>query len=151
MEEINQSSVSYFFMKCYKMEKIKRNTIISDYSERGLRMLDLISFNNALKSTRAKEYLDRENHVKWKYLFDCQLQQYASSAVFRYNLNKQDSKFINTTDAFTTEILQIWSEISYQGNVGPTDHFLSLPLWHNSLIRIRVLYKWWELHSMISE
>ena len=56
-------------------------------------------------------------------------------------------KFINTTDAFTTEILQLWSEISYEANVNSTDHFLSSPLWHNSLIRIDnrpVYYKSWS-------
>ena len=54
---------------------------------------------------------------------------------------------VNTTDAFTTEILQLWSEISYEANVNSTDHFLSLPLWHNSLIRIDnrpVYYKSWS-------
>ena len=47
------------------------------------------------------------------------------------------SKFINTTDAFTTEILQLWSENKVRGEPELyTDHFLSLPLWHNSLIRM---------------
>ena len=57
------------------------------------------------------------------------------------------SKFINRTDAVTTEILQLWIEISYKANVNSTDHFLSLPLSHNSLIRIDnrpVYYKSWS-------
>ena len=45
--------------------------MISDYSEGGLRMIDLISFNKALKSTGGrgwvKKYLDPENHGKWKF------------------------------------------------------------------------------------
>ena len=67
--------------------------------------------------------------------------------VFRGNLNRHDlSKFISSKDAFTTEILQLWSEISYEANVNSIDHFLSLPLWH-SLIRIDnrpVYYKSWS-------
>ena len=122
--------------------------MISDYSEGGLRMIDLISFNKALKSTWVKKYLDPENHGKWKLFLDWQLQHYGSPVVFRGNLNRHDlSKFINTTDALTTEILQLWSEISYEANVNSTDHFLSLPLWHNSLIRIYnrpVYYKSWS-------
>ena len=145
LDEINL--LFFNFLWSGKGDKIKRNTIISDYSEGGLRMIDLFSFNKALKSTWVKKYLDSENHGKWKYLFDWQLQQYGCSAVFRGNLNKQDlSKFIKTTDAFTTEILQIWSEISFEGNVSSTDHLLSSPLWHNSLIRIDnrpVFYKSW--------
>ena len=131
-----------------KGDKIKRNTMISDYSEGGLRMIDLISFNKALKSTWAKKYLDPENHGKWKLFLDWQLQQYGGPVVSRGNLNRHDlSKFINSTDAFTTEILQLWSEISYEANVNSTDHFLSLPLWHNSLIQIDnrpVYYKSWS-------
>ena len=82
------------------------------------------------------------------FFFDWQLQSYGGPVVFRGNLNRHDlSKFINTTDAFTTEILQLWSEISYEANVNSIDHFLSLPLWHNSLIRIDnrpVYYKSWS-------
>ena len=111
-------------------------------------MIDLISFNKALKSTWVKKYLDPENHGKWKLFFEWQLQHYGGPVVFRGNLNRHDlSKFINSTDAFTTEILQLWSEISYEANVNSTDHFLSLPLWHNSLIRIDnrpVYYKSWS-------
>ena len=96
-------------------------------------MIDLISFNKALKSTWVKKYLDPENHGKWKFFFDWQLQHYGGPVVFRGNLNKHDlSKFINSTDSFTSEILQLWSEMSYEANVNSTDHFLSLPLWHNS-------------------
>ena len=55
----------------------------------------------------------------------------------RFFVNKQDMhKYVTTTGTFTTEILHLWSEISYERNVNSLDHFLSLPLWHNSLIRI---------------
>ena len=43
--------------------------MISDYSEGGLRMIDLISFNKAFKSTWVKKYLDPENHGKCKFFF----------------------------------------------------------------------------------
>ena len=146
LEEIN--TLFFNFLWNGKGDKIKRNTMISDYSEGGLRMIDLISFNKALKSTWVKKYLDPENHGKWKLFLDWQLQHYGGPVVFRGNLNRHDlSKFINSTDAFTTEILQLWSEISYEANVNSTDHFLSLPLWHNSLIRIDnrpVYYKSWS-------
>ena len=133
LEEIN---ILFFnFLWNDKGDKIKRNTMISNYSEGGLQMIDLISFNKALKSTWVKKYLDPENHGKWKLSLDWQLQHYGGLVVFRGNLNRHDfSKFIITTDAFTTEILQLWSEISYEANVNSTHHFLSLPLWHNSLI-----------------
>ena len=39
-------------------DKIKRDVMISDYKNGGLRMIDIKSFNKALKSTWVKEYLD---------------------------------------------------------------------------------------------
>ena len=49
-------------------DKIKRDVMISDYKNGGLRMIDIKSFNKALKSTWVKEYLDNDNHGKWKLL-----------------------------------------------------------------------------------
>ena len=45
-------------------DKVKRDVIISDYSNGGLKMIDLKSFNKALKSTWIKKYLDTENQGK---------------------------------------------------------------------------------------
>ena len=39
--------------------------MIGDYSDGGLKMIDLESFNRVLKSTWVKKYLDPENHGKW--------------------------------------------------------------------------------------
>ena len=91
LEEIN--TLFFNFLWNGKGDKIKRNTMISDYSEGGLRMIDLISFNKALKYLK---YLDPENHGKWKLFLDWQLQHYGGPVVFRGNLNRHDlSKFIN--------------------------------------------------------
>ena len=40
------------------------------------------------------------------------------------------------SDAFTTEILKIWSEISLDDNITSTENLLFLSLWQNSLVRI---------------
>ena len=37
-------------------------------------MLDIGSFNTALKIVWIKKYLDKENHSKWKIVFDLELQ-----------------------------------------------------------------------------
>ena len=51
LEEIN--TLFFNFLWNGKGDKIKRNTMISDYSESGLRMIDLISFHKALKSRKS--------------------------------------------------------------------------------------------------
>ena len=59
IEEIEK--LFYDFLWNGRGDKIKRNTMIRDYSEGGLKMLDIASFNKALKIVWIKKYLDKEN------------------------------------------------------------------------------------------
>ena len=107
--------------------------MISDYENGGLRMLDLNSFNKALKLSWVRKYLNENNSGKWKLLFDFQLEDYGGAESFRGNLDRKDvSKYINVPDSFITEIVQIWTELSFEDTVKSMEHFLSLNLWHNS-------------------
>ena len=111
-------------------------------------MIDIKSFNKALKSKWVKKYLDNDNHGKWKLLFDSEIHDLGGDVIFKGTHNKNDlAKFIHISDAFISEILKIWSEISYSGNITSTEHLLSLPLWQNSLVRTGnkpVYYKSWS-------
>ena len=40
--------------------------MINDYSEGGLKMIDIVSFNRSLKATWIKKYLDKKNCGSWK-------------------------------------------------------------------------------------
>ena len=74
---------------------------------------------------------------KWKLFFDSELHDFGGAVIFKGNLNKNDlAKVIHISDPFTTEMLKIWSEISYDDNITSTENLLSLPLWQNSLVRI---------------
>ena len=53
-------------------------------------MIDLESFNKALRSTWVKKYLDPQNHGKWKYFFDSELQRFGGPAIFRGNFKQDD-------------------------------------------------------------
>ena len=47
-------------------DKIKRSVMINEYKDGGLKMLDIRSFNYALKSKWVKKYLDDNNQAKCK-------------------------------------------------------------------------------------
>ena len=135
LDEIN--NIFYKFLWDGKGDKIKRSIMISDYENGGLRMLDLNSFNKALKLSWVRKYLNENNSGKWKLLFDFQLEDYGGGEFFRGNLDKKDvSKYINVPDPFITEIVQIWTELSFKDTVKSMEHFLSLKLWHNSLVKV---------------
>ena len=76
-------------------------------------MIDIQSFNNSLKVTWIKKYLDSENKGKWKLFFDLELEKFGNSLPFTSKLNKGDTgKFFKSSDTFIKEIILIWSEIN---------------------------------------
>ena len=135
LDEIN--NIFYKFLWDGKGENIKKSIMISDYENGGLRMLDLNSFCKALKLSWVRKYLNDNNSGKWTLLFDFQLEDYGGVEFFGGNLDRQDvSKYINVPDSFITEIVQIWTEMSFEGTVKSIEHLLSLNLWHNSLVKV---------------
>ena len=67
--------------------------------------------------------------------------------MFRGNLDIKDSKKLAINlSPFLKEILEIWSELNYQGSIETVESFFIQSLWYNSLIRIMdklVFYKSW--------
>ena len=113
VNEVN--NLCYNFLWDGKGDKIKRDTMISDYEQGGLKMVDVKIFSKALKATWIKKYLDQNNHAKWKLFFDLQLQDLGGATFFRGNLNQKDLlKVGKVSDVFLQEILQIWSEVTFE-------------------------------------
>ena len=78
--------------------------------------------------------------------FYLELATCGGNAVFKGNLNKKDIDNLNIGDPFVKEVIEIWSETFFEKGIVSKDHFLVLPLWQNSLIRINnapVLCKDW--------
>ena len=84
--------------------------------------------------------------------FDAELQRYGGKLAILGNLNPKDiHSVIKVSDPFVKESLEIWSEISFEETVTSYKHLRSLPLWHNSLIRIGnkpVFYQDWFLKGI---
>ena len=68
LKEIN--SLLYKFLWNGKCNKIERIHMINDYPKGGLKMLDIHSFNNAVKANWVQRYLDSNNKGKWKFFTD---------------------------------------------------------------------------------
>ena len=99
IKEINV--LFYKFLWDGKGDKIKRNVMINDFSEGGLKMIDIESFNKSLKSSWIKKYLDPENSSSWKSFFDLELQSHGGKTLFLGNLTRKDACcFIEVSDPF---------------------------------------------------
>ena len=64
LNEINKDFFNFLWNG--KGDKIKRDIMIGKYSQGGLRMIDIQSFNKALKTMWVIKYLDESNLGKWK-------------------------------------------------------------------------------------
>ena len=99
LKKIN--SIFYNFLWSNKGDKIKRNIMINGYSEGGLKMIDIDSFNKSLKSCWIKKYLDTENCGSWKLFFDLEFKKYGDRAILMGNLSKNDiDRLFKGTDPF---------------------------------------------------
>ena len=120
-----------------KGDEIKRDIMISDYEDGGLKMIDIRLFTEALKLSWVKKYLDKGNEAKWKLFFNVQLRDLGGDIIFKGNLHKKDIlTYFKVSDVFLQEILQIWSNVIYEDNICSKKQLLSQSLWPNSLIRV---------------
>ena len=102
IKEINK--LFYSFLWNGKGDKIKRDIIINDYPNGGLKII----INKSLKATWI--YLDEENQGKWKYFFDLELERHGGSIVLTSNLNKKDTiENLKIKNCFIKETLLIWA------------------------------------------
>ena len=144
LKEINK--LFFKFLWDGKGDKIKCSGVTSDFSEGGAKMLDITAFNCSLKVTWIKKYINPTNVGKRKSLFNFSLNKLGRQLVFQGNLDKKDTIKINVNDAFLSELLELWSDISFREVPFIQNDFIDLPLWNNSLIRVAnkpVFYKQW--------
>jgi len=142
LKEIHQ--LLYNFLWDGKGDKIKRSVILNEYKDGGLRMLDIRSFNHALKSKWVKKYLDDNNQAKWKLFFDFFLKQHEGKLLLTGNLKQADVAGLNIQDSFIKDVIEIWSNLIHEEN--PT-HLGNAPIWYDSLIRIEnrpIFYSDWS-------
>ena len=80
LKEIN--SLFKKFLWSDKGDKIKRNVVINDYLEGGIKMIDICPFNKSLKATWIKKkYLDVNNKGSWKTFFDLEFRQFGGDLI----------------------------------------------------------------------
>ena len=102
IKEIN--GLFYYFLWNDKGDKIKRNVMMNDYPEGGLKMLGIDSFNKSLKTVWIERYLHMENQRGWKTFLDFERRKYGGIAIFTGNLNKKDTSAIKISDPFFKEV-----------------------------------------------
>ena len=127
----------YTFLWNGKNDKIKRTEIINNYSDGGLRMLDLKTFSRSLKFTWIQKYLNNKNNEKWKIFFDYHLSRYGGPFIFSCNISKEDIKYLEIPNQFLNEILELRAEVHFiEKDCLDQNAKKKQSIWNNSYIRI---------------
>ena len=147
LREVN--NLLYDFLWDGKGDKIKRTVMVNDYENGGLKMLDIFTFNKSLKVSWLHNFFDKSNKGKWKYILEENLEKLGGKRMLSGFITKEDAGLLEIPNNFYKEIIEIWTELSYQ-NSNHVNHLSDIklhPIWNNSGIPINnqpVFYKTWS-------
>jgi exonuclease III len=154
IKELNQLAFTFIWQN--KPDKVKRNTIISDYENGGLRMIDVECFINAQKVMWVKRIL-KEDTGSWKTYPNMILQKVAGKKSFQCNTNKIEKE--NIWSPFYKQVYKSWTKIRDEPLEDPFKLRREI-LWWNKEIAIKkkemFFKKWFEggittFHDILEE
>ena len=127
--------------------RIKKTIIVKQYSDGGLKMINLKAFISSLKLTWIRRVL--KSNSPWKLLFDNTI-----------NINKLlhfghiycDSTIINISNCFWKDVLISYKEFLQACKPQEVEEFLSSPLYYNNNILIdglTIFYNTWYKKGMV--
>ena len=134
----------YSFLWDNKPDKIKRSTLIKDYNQGGLRMIDIEKFIWSLKASWIKRFLQPENKSLLKTLYKYDFKKFGGNILFECYFNDIDVIKHFKNKPFLKDILIAWSNLNFKPII--YSHFNEI-LWNNSNIRVddkTVFYKRWS-------
>jgi hypothetical protein len=145
--ELNQ--IAFDFVWHGKPDKVKRNTIIADYQEGGLKMLDVESFISAQKVMWVRRLLAKNDEGSWKIYPQRFLSKLLYGHSFQCNFDLKKVKF--PMQPFYKQLFEAWGKIKENPGDDPFKLRREV-LWMNENITIArkvVCYKDWYRNGII--
>ena len=134
----------YDFLWDDKPDKIKRKTIIQDYENGGLKMIDLSIFITSIKAGWAKRITNNDNDGDWKHIYKHKLDKIGGDLIYESNIGEKDfNKIQNIGSKFLSDVVQSWSTINFDDN---PETIRNQIIWNNSFIKNSnklLFYKQW--------
>ena len=116
-----------------KPDKIKRDIIVQDYKDGGLKILDIEKFIKSLKSSWNKRIIDASNNGIWKQIYMKKLNQFGGKLLFESNIKRNDIIKHFTDETFFKNILLSWIDINEHVRKENVSQEI---LWNNSELKI---------------
>jgi hypothetical protein len=147
IKELNQ--IAFNFVWHGKPDKVKRTTIIADYQEGGLKMLDVVSFINAQKVMWVKRLLAKTEEGSWKVYPKRLLSKLLHGHSFQCNFELKNVKF--PMQPFYRQLFEAWEKTKEDPGLDPFKLRREI-IWLNKKITINrkvVCYKEWYKNGII--
>lgn len=128
------------------VNKVKKDILCKEYSEGGLKMIDLNVFINALKSTWIRRFC--EKNCKWQNIFMSYIDKnklFSCGGAYIKNL------YLKIKNYFWKDVLRSWEMLIDRERDTDWEYFLSNPIWLNNLIKIEdkpPYFKDWFEHGI---
>ena len=136
-----------------KQEKVKRVILCNDYSEGGLRMIDLDTYVQAIHISWIKRLIDNKNkNANWKVIPKFYFNKFGENyLIFYMNLDNVNSikNLKDTMPEFYLRIIQSWIQYKNNINVKEPDNFRKIRqelIWGNKYIKFQgkcLIYSTW--------
>ena len=125
------NNILFQFVWDKKPDKIKRTTICNSYCNGGLKMINVNSFEKALKVSWIGKFLSSSDS-QWFSLF--KISYGNPDKVLSFGDEFSSLLLKNITNPFWHNVLNIWAEINYQTQIRTNDEILQTCIWYNSHI-----------------
>ena len=136
----------FAFLWNNKPDKIKRNYVTQDYTNGGLRMVNIECFIESLKLTWMNRLFKSESQP-WLQLFEKTISPISKLAL--YGSTWCDLLINKTQNEFWKETLTSWKKLSDNTTICNSNDILASPLWYNPKIsKIELNLPSWSKHGI---
>ena len=130
LQDINQ--IVYNFLWNGK-DKVKRNVLIQNQENGGMKMIDISSMINAQYAQWVKRYFIN-NHHTWKLTCDHILKDYGGGIIFKCNFDIKNIKPCSVSP-FYLQVINAWHKI-YNSKINNSVSFEKQMIWNNQNIKL---------------
>lgn len=127
----NNNEIFYTFVWNSPIHRVKKDVLVNEYLEGGIKMIDLYSFTMALKSLWIRRIFQRDS--KWQSILMSDIDK---NKLFNYGVQYIKQVCLHIKNSFWKDVFRAWEMIIDKERNMDYEYFLSSPIWFNNMIRI---------------
>ena len=118
---------------------MKRSYLFNDYSDGGLRMIEVEAFSQAQKMVWAKHLLDPNYSSFWKHLETAALSAFSNDTLNLWRADAPNCVLTSLKNTQLAESLRVWYMYrdKIKDNLGYQNYHLQDSIWWNKKVRLK--------------